>query len=617
MAPETGKPRIEMIPRDHIAPDPDQPRTDADDELKGSIANEGMLEPIIVRPYPTGTAEQKKQAQKTPWMIVNGERRWRGSAGVLAELPCIVRRDERVLDAARRKLTQLAANEHKAMSPLDEGRAYQEIMLETGMSIEELADALGKPRSTVGDRVRLMELGPWLELIESGKVAWSRAVESLVPLRSCPREVHERAIERFLKDYRYQNDKATLSKDDFASVVDAAYQSEMYPLKKHGPHADRPTFDTSAHNAECECRGIKFDYDRRLHCGNPCWWRPLHRKALAEKKAKQPKSAQSGRARNEGPKVPKLPNGLTLTRTSHYHVHPNEFRKKDAPVVWAQTFHGPAWTLGERYYNGRKQVTDPVFDVETFCDLVDVETCTMYAGSYSGLALVTKDLDAFNAAVARWEQRRGDFYRGYALEFGTKVREGLDGEQFTIAGPGVTILLARLGVLPVPENDAAHRFDRDEDDAARHLSRAEQLLDIARALQLVSGRAADINAETPEDWCDFDNALEAGLALSGLAVALDRGLTFPTSALEAWEREEIARMKKTPIASVGQRATDPALTKDGNKWERRKKRGSAKHARPAEVEAPVRVDADGIQEIRTAAEAEEFNEELEEVTADA
>ena len=148
MAPDTGKPRVEVIPRAHIAPDPDQPRTDADDELRASIANEGILEPIIVRPYPTDTDDQAKAAKKTPWMIVNGERRWRGADGVLDELPCIVRRDDKVLDAARRKLIQLAANEHKAMSPLDEGRAYHEVMLQTGMSIEDLADALGKPRST-------------------------------------------------------------------------------------------------------------------------------------------------------------------------------------------------------------------------------------------------------------------------------------------------------------------------------------------------------------------------------------------------------------------------------------------------------------------------------------
>jgi ParB/RepB/Spo0J family partition protein len=605
-------PRIQMIARAQIAPDPEQPRTDADDELRGSIAHEGILEPIIVRAYPMETPAQQREAKKTPWMIVNGERRWRGSAGVLEELPCIVRRDARVLDAALRKITQLAANEHKTMSPLDEGRAYHEVMLATGMSIEELAEQLGKPQSTVGDRVRVMELGPWLELIDAGKIAWSRAVESLIPLRSAPAEVHERAIERFQRDFRYQQDRATQSSRDFAKVVEEAYRSEMYPLNK-GRYTDRPTFDTSKHGAECDCGGVKFGSDRKIHCANPGWWRPLHRKAMAAKKPKQSTSStSSARSEPKGPTVPKLPNGLKVVKGGSQ-AYAHDHRGKGQRVVWEQEYHGNTWQLAKTRYGNHKPIVEPVFDVEDFCSSVDLEKCALHVGSYSGIVLVTKDDAAYTHAVETWSLRRAAQYGSFAAEFATKLREGLDEERFTVAGPGIQILVARLGALPpVDLDDDRDRYN--EKAEPRQLSHAEQLLDVARALQLVTDDADDPNETPPATWCDFRDALEAGLALSGLAVALDRGLTFPTSALEAWERAEVARMRKLPLTRMGTDGLpDPAqASAKGNKWERRKKRGKAKHATPADTEAPVRLSDDDAQEIRAAAEADD-GEDLDEV----
>jgi ParB/RepB/Spo0J family partition protein len=574
-------PRIQMIARAQIAPDPDQPRTDADDELRGSIAHEGILEPIIVRAYPMETPAQQREAKKTPWMIVNGERRWRGSAGVLEELPCIVRRDARVLDAALRKITQLAANEHKAMSPLDEGRAYHEVMLATGMSIEELAEQLGKPQSTVGDRVRVMELGPWLEMIDAGKVAWSRAVESLVPLRTAAPEAHERAIARFRNDYRFHNHGVTLSSKDFATVIEAAYQSEMYPLTK-GRYSDRPTFNTSSHGQECECGGVKFGSARQLHCANPAWWRPLHRQALSERKAKSPKQNTGERAKPEGPKLPKLPNGLKIEKGGPS-VYASSFRGRDGRPVWEQDHHSAEWQIAGMDYNGRKSVPIPIFDVEEFCRDADLEKLTLYVGTYSGVVLVSKDTVSYARALETWKLRRAEQYEQLSGEFGVALRAGLDEEKFTITGPGVTMLVAQLGVIAASDDDDEYRHDADE--KARSLSRGEQLLDVARALNLVTDDADDPNEPAPPTWCEFDSVLDAGVVLGGLAVALVDGLTFPTAALEAWEKTEIARMRKLPLTRLSATgAPDPAQASPrGNKWERRKKRGKAKHATPADA----------------------------------
>jgi hypothetical protein len=81
-------------------------------------------------------------------------------------------------------------------------------------------------------------------------------------------------------------------------------------------------------------------------------------------------------------------------------------------------------------------------------------------------------------------------------------------------------------------------------------------------------------------------------------------------------------MRKLPLTRMGESAApDPAqASASGNKWERRKKRGKAKHATPADTEVPVRITDDAAQEIRAAAasdELEDLDEDLEEATADA
>jgi ParB/RepB/Spo0J family partition protein len=153
------------VPHGDIEPDPANPRTDADDELRASIKARGIQEPLIARPHPE---------KNNKWMIVNGERRWRGSAGVQAEIPINIRYDlERRGD---RLLIQMTTNAHRPMNALDEAKAFRDIMADKGWSQNKLAEELGVPRSTIGDRVRLLELPPvWLAMIENGAVLPSSA----------------------------------------------------------------------------------------------------------------------------------------------------------------------------------------------------------------------------------------------------------------------------------------------------------------------------------------------------------------------------------------------------------------------------------------------------------
>lgn len=137
------------IPIGDITPNPKQPRTvfDEDDinELVHSIREFGLLQPIVVRPYPEGGFE-----------LIMGERRWRASSKAgLATIPAIVRdtSDDNLLRDA------LLENIHRVqLNPLEEAAAYQQLLEEFGVTQNELADRLGRSRPQVTNMLRLLRL---------------------------------------------------------------------------------------------------------------------------------------------------------------------------------------------------------------------------------------------------------------------------------------------------------------------------------------------------------------------------------------------------------------------------------------------------------------------------
>ena len=141
--------RFEELPVAAIEPNPRQPRTvfdaDALDELAASIAEFGLLQPIVVRPLPRGRYE-----------LVMGERRLRASqqAG-LSTIPAIVRRTEDH-DLLRDALLE---NLHRAqLNPLEEAAAYQQLLDDFGCTQEELARRIKRSRPQISNTIRLLQL---------------------------------------------------------------------------------------------------------------------------------------------------------------------------------------------------------------------------------------------------------------------------------------------------------------------------------------------------------------------------------------------------------------------------------------------------------------------------
>ncbi len=137
------------LPVDAIRPNPRQPRQvfdeESQDELKTSIKEFGLLQPVVVRPVETDAYE-----------LVMGERRWRATRDLgLATIPAIVR--DTADDAMLRDA--LLENLHRVqLNPLEEAAAYRQLLDEFGTTHEELAQRIGRSRSQVTNTVRLLNL---------------------------------------------------------------------------------------------------------------------------------------------------------------------------------------------------------------------------------------------------------------------------------------------------------------------------------------------------------------------------------------------------------------------------------------------------------------------------
>ena len=159
--------RIETLPLREIEPDPGQPRKTFDDEtlaeLSASIAEHGLLQPIAVRPKPSGG-----------YLIVAGERRWRASrmAG-LTEVPVIVKD---VTDEQAMELALVENLQREDLDPVEEAAGIRELMTRCDLTQEQAARKLGKCRSALANSLRLLSLPETvLELLKSGFITIGHA----------------------------------------------------------------------------------------------------------------------------------------------------------------------------------------------------------------------------------------------------------------------------------------------------------------------------------------------------------------------------------------------------------------------------------------------------------
>ncbi|HVP90737.1 MAG TPA: ParB/RepB/Spo0J family partition protein [Terriglobales bacterium] len=140
--------RYAEVEIDELRPNPLQPRMKFDDksieELAQSIKETGIVQPVLVTP------------EEDHYKIIVGERRWRAAqkAG-LKKVPVLIRNIPR----EKQLEISLIENIHREeLNPLEIAKAYQRLLDETGATQQELAEKVGKDRTSVTNYVRLLKL---------------------------------------------------------------------------------------------------------------------------------------------------------------------------------------------------------------------------------------------------------------------------------------------------------------------------------------------------------------------------------------------------------------------------------------------------------------------------
>ncbi len=182
--PQSG-PRLAEVAIEEIRPNPRQPRDFFDDAaleaISGSLREHGMLQPVVLRQLDEG------------YELIAGERRWRAAqrAG-LDRVPAVIR------EATPRESLELAIIENvqrEDLNAIEEAQAYRLLVDEMSLTQEQVAERVGRDRSTVANYLRLLKLPAAVqELIVGGQLSMGHArallaVEDAGALRRLAEEV--------------------------------------------------------------------------------------------------------------------------------------------------------------------------------------------------------------------------------------------------------------------------------------------------------------------------------------------------------------------------------------------------------------------------------------------
>jgi len=171
-----------IVPIDKIAPNPEQPRVEIGDltELSSSIKQNGVLEPLLLKPNGDGT-----------WMIIAGERRWRAAtlAG-LEEVPCIE------LDIDEKSIAEIALIENlqrKDLTVWEEADGLAFLSRRFGYTHEEISKKIGKSRTTVTESMTIAGLPDSIR-----RKCFQASITAKSSLLEIARQFDEKAMHDFL-----------------------------------------------------------------------------------------------------------------------------------------------------------------------------------------------------------------------------------------------------------------------------------------------------------------------------------------------------------------------------------------------------------------------------------
>ena len=198
---------VQRISIDKIRANRYQPRQEFDesalDELKDSIVQHGILQPILLRQLPDDQGYE----------LVAGERRFRAAklAGLL-DVPALVRP---LSDAASTEIALIENLQREDLNAIEEASAYQNLLQNFALTQEALAERVGRSRSHIANMMRLLKLDPHVQeylangsltmgqarpLIVLTDAALQREAADIIMARECSARQAEELVKRMQKD---------------------------------------------------------------------------------------------------------------------------------------------------------------------------------------------------------------------------------------------------------------------------------------------------------------------------------------------------------------------------------------------------------------------------------
>lgn len=202
-----------------IEPNPNQPRTrfteEKLEELTQSVRANGIVQPIVIRRH------------GTKFQIVAGERRWRAAqrAG-LQKIPAVVRNivDEKLLELALIENIQ-----RQELNPIEEAKAYKNLVDTIGLTQEMIAERVGKNRTVITTHLRLLKLPSDIQkMVEEGKISAGHGKALLMTADAdAQRNIAKRIIELTLSVRETEKAVKRLNKGERQSVDGKAVSAKV------------------------------------------------------------------------------------------------------------------------------------------------------------------------------------------------------------------------------------------------------------------------------------------------------------------------------------------------------------------------------------------------------
>ncbi len=195
-----GTPIGRMATIDQIDPNPDQPRQSMGDlsELMASIAEKGIIEPLIVR------------AQGGRFQIIAGERRYQAAVQLgLPEIPVVIRD---VDDSGVMELALIENIQRKDLTPFEEAEAFHSLADKAGYTHEDLARKLGKSRTAVTETLALHKMPEEVKQLCRLADISSKSLLLEIVRQQDPQKMIE-FVERLARDGRVTRQKAREAAD--------------------------------------------------------------------------------------------------------------------------------------------------------------------------------------------------------------------------------------------------------------------------------------------------------------------------------------------------------------------------------------------------------------------